>query len=113
MPVELTTHAVEESTYTVTVSFTDDAGVAVTPNAGLTWKLTDGLANVINSRSAVSITPGTSVTIVLTGDDLALTGTLGRERYITIEGTYNSDAGTNLKLKEQIKFIVDDLIAVS
>lgn len=114
MPITLTTHANEESTFVVTVAFTDTTGAAVTPNNGLNWTLTDTRGNVVNSRSAVSITPGASVTIVLSGDDLALPSALyGRDRVLTVQGTYDSDLGNALPLKEQIVFTIDDLTAVT
>ncbi len=69
MPATLTTNAVEKSTYIVTAAFTDEDGDAVTPNAGLVWTLTDMNGVVINSREDVSISPDTSVDIVLSGND--------------------------------------------
>ena len=37
----------------------------------------------------------------------------GHERVLTIEGTYNSSLGTGLPFKDQLRFNVKDLIAVS
>jgi len=112
MPTTLTTHAVEESTFVVTASFTDENGDAVTPTT-LQWTLTDLEGNIINNRSQVSITPSSTVDIVLSGDDLALEGDSPEMRVLTIEGTYSSTLGTGLPLKESVKFIVDNLVAVS
>ena len=112
MPTTLTTHAVERSTFVVTASFTDENGEPVTPTT-LQWTLTDLEGNVINNRSQVSITPSSTVDIVLSGDDLALQGDSPEMRVLTIEGTYNSTLGTGLPLKESVKFIVDNLVAVS
>jgi len=111
MPTTLTTNAIEQSTYSVTFSFADTQGNAVTPNE-LTWTLVDTSANVINSREDVSITPGTSVTIVLSGDDLTLSEGTGKERVLKIKGTYNSSLGTNLPLKDEATFTIDDLVSV-
>lgn len=107
----LTTEAVEQSTFVVTVSFTDETGAPVTPNAGLAWTLTDRQGNVINSRSAVAITPGESVEIVLGGADLE-TGESDALRLLTVQGTYNSNAGTNLPLAEEVEFYVRGLAAL-
>ena len=63
--------AIEQSTYVITASFTDETGAAVVPNS-VTWTLVNGDGQVVNSRSAVSVTPASSVTIVLSGDDLDL-----------------------------------------
>lgn len=108
---KLAVEAVEQSTFVVTVSFTDETGAAVTPNAGLTWTLTDRHGTVINSRSAVSITPGESVEIVLSGNDLDFDGA-DALRLLTVQGTYNSDAGNNLPLKEEVEFVVRGLTLV-
>lgn len=113
MPSTLTTKAVEKSTYIVTAAFTDDDGVAVVPNTPLTWTLTDRDGAVINNRDAVAITPAASVEIVLSGDDLAVPDTADLVRYVTIEGTYDSDAGSNLPIKDQVKFAVSNLVAVT
>jgi hypothetical protein len=110
MPTVLTTKAVEKSTYIVTASFTDEDGNAATPNA-LTWTLTDGSGNVVNERSDVVIAPSSSVEIVLQGDDLATT--LSSVRYLTLEGNYDSDAGSNLPIKDEVRITIEDLEAVT
>lgn len=113
MPVILSTpHATEQSTYAVLVSFFDELGAPATPNAGLAWTLTDLRGAVINSRSAVTITPGTTVTIVLHGADLALSDPADNTRLIKVAGTYNSTLGSNLEIKEQVEFVIDNLVAV-
>lgn len=112
MPTKLSTRAIEESTYIVTAAFTDEDGSPVTPNAGLTWTLTDGSGTVINSRTAVSITPDTSVDIVLSGNDLALSANKDEERCFLIKGTYNSSTyGNNLPFADECRFTVDNLKA--
>jgi hypothetical protein len=115
MSVELTTHAVEKSTYVITVSFTDEDGVAVIPTAG-TWTLTNEGGTVINSRSAVAMSPlASTYKIVLSGLDLAMqTGEwLIGHRLLTVQATYNSTLGTGLPLKAEVKFIVDELVVVT
>jgi hypothetical protein len=110
----LSTLATEEGVYAITRTFVDQVGTAFTPNAGLNWTLTDTAGNVVNSRSAVSITPGTSVTVVLSGDDLALLTTYaGRRRVLIIEGTYSGSLGTNLPFKFEAKFDIQDLVKVT
>lgn len=107
----LSAHAVEQSTYGITVAFTDDAGAAVIPNAGAIWKLTDVSGNVINSRTAVDITEAASVTIVLSGNDLAIANN-GKERIVYVSATYNSSIGTNLPFKREVHFYIDELVNV-
>jgi len=109
MPTELTVRAVEGSTYVVTAAFTDEDENDVTPNE-LTWTLTDRYGNTINEREDEEITPDTSVDIVLTGDDLQVSDD---EKVtvltVTVEGTYNSDLGNNLPIKDKCTFPVDGL----
>ncbi len=112
MPATLTTHAVEKSTYVITVALTDEDGAALTPDS-LTWTLTDDQGNVINSRTAVSIAvPAASNDIVLSGADLAVDVAKGTKRKLTLEGVYDSDYGNDLPLKEEVEFEIDDLIAI-
>jgi hypothetical protein len=114
MPTYLTTTAEEESTYLISAAFTDENDVAVVPDT-ITWTLTDADGNVINSREDVSVSsPAASVDIVLSGDDLGLqAGETGDVvRILTIEATYDSDAGDDLPLKDKATFIIKNLEAV-
>jgi hypothetical protein len=111
MSTELETVPVERGTLVMYAAFTDHAGASVVPNAGLCWTLTDQEGGIINHRERVAITPAATVTIVLHGDDLALTSSFTR-RILTIEGTYDSTLGTDLELKAQAIFNIEDLIAV-
>lgn len=115
MPVTITTHAVEESTFVITASFTDEADNPVTPNAGLVWSLTDTEGNVINAREDIGLTEATSVDIVLQGADLALNTTKASvvERVLIVEGTYDSTVGNNLPLKEEARFFIDGLVKIT
>lgn len=78
---------------------------------GMTKAMTNEAGTVINSRTAVAISSATSVTIVLSGADLDLDD--GAVRVVTVECTYNSGLGSNLPLKDQVTFFVDDLTIVS
>lgn len=115
MPITLTTPAVEQSTYAIVASFTDDLGVAVAPNAGLTWSLYKKVAGgmtVVNSRLNVAIASASTITIVLSGNDLALVAGESKTRFMLLQGTYNSSLGANLPLKEEITFPVINLNGV-
>jgi hypothetical protein len=113
MPSELALHATERSTIGIRAQFTDEAGVAVVPTT-LTWTLTDGNGAVVNSRSAVAITPAATVLFVLTNLDLSLASPLSSTtRYLLVEGTYNSSLGTGLALRDQVAFDIDDLVKVT
>ena len=113
MPVTLATHAVEESTFIVQFSFTDHAGAAITPKAGAVYSLTDRDGNIINSREDVGITEGTTMTIAISGDDLALSDPADNLRIITIEATYDGVLGNDLPLRDSIRFYIDNLLKIS
>ena len=69
---------------------------------------------VVNNRAAVPVAPGSTVAIVLKGDDLALFGGMDTgKRYLLVEGTYTSDLGTGLPLKEEAQFTIRNLSGVS
>jgi len=109
MPTTINTPAVERSTYVLTADFTDETGAAVVPNAGLNWTLMTKAGRVINSRLSVPITPASSITIVLSGDDLALVDGETKGRRVLIEGTYDSDLGAGLAIRDQLTFSIVNL----
>ena len=104
--------ATEESTFVVTVAFFDTDQVAVAPKLAQ-WTLKDEDGAIVNSREAVLIdSPGTTVTIVLTGDDLALPDTTKPDRYLLVEAVYDSLLyGSDLNLREEGKFLISNLVA--
>ncbi len=114
MAVKLSIKATEESTYIVTAAFTDADDSAVTPTS-ITWTLMDVGADVINERENVVITPASTVSIVLTGDDLGITEEGGEvKRIITVSAIYTSETyGVGLSLKGSAIFTVKNLVAVS
>lgn len=99
----------EKGTAIVTLAFTDEDGTTVVPTS-LAWQLmrTDG--TVINSRTfALGSFAGT--TVVLSGDDLAMFGATDRGvRVFSVQGVYDSDAGTGLPLKGECRFKIDALL---
>lgn len=114
MPTTITTKAEEGSTYIIRVAFKDEDGNAVMPDT-VYWKLTDSDGNVINSRNVVSVTPGLTVDITLSGDDLVVVSGKGsnKMRVITVWGIYDSDLGNNLPYKDACRFFLKDLVAIS
>ena len=98
MTTQLTVTALEDSTYVVTASFTDEDESAVVPNS-IEWSLKDSAGNVVNERSAVEIAvPASSIEIVLSGDDLDPGD--GEDTYLmlTITANYDSSLGLGLPL---------------
>lgn len=115
MPTLLTVKAAERSTYIVSAAFTDDEGVEVTPDS-ITWTLTDDDGSVINSRLNVAVAmTASSIDIVLSGSDLALQLNESGDviRVLKISAVYTSDAGSNLPLIDDARFILQDIVAVS
>ena len=107
MTAALATVADEKSTFAISAAFTDENGAPVTPTA-LNWTLTDLVGNVINSRAGVVVTtPASTVTIVLSGADLALDGLGDRLRRLTLKGTYNSSLGSGLPFVNAAQFLLE------
>lgn len=101
----LSKQAKEGGTYVIELRFKDEEGNYVDPNE-LSWWLSDTNGAPINSREDVPVSsPSSVMNIVLTGEDL----TPGWKIF-TIKGTYDSDNGTNLSLRDAVKFYVEDLI---
>ncbi len=109
MTTTLNTQAEEEGTFVITADFTDEEGAAVVPNSGLKWHLTNDKGKiVINSRSDQAISSASSVSIVLSGDDLAFLNDRNdtEGRVLTIEGTYDGSLGVDLPLVAECIFTV-------
>lgn len=101
----ISTTAKNGSTYIVQADFTDEDGAAVVPNT-IQYSLTDQNGKIINSRDDVSVTPASSISIVLSGDDILVSD--GLTRLVTIEAVYNSAThGNDLPLVDQAKFTID------
>lgn len=110
MPENLTDMAVDMSTFVVACAFTDEDGDAVTPTA-IVWSLTDEDGTAINARTDVAVAvPASTINIVLSGDDLKHSD--GSVRVLTVEALYDSTLGTDLPLKDSVRFAVEDLIVV-
>ena len=117
MPIEIKDEkANEQSTFALVASFKDEEGDAVIPNT-ITWTLSDEDGNTINEREDVEIAvPDSSVTIVLSADDLQISNGfagLAEKRILTIEATYDSDLGMDLPLTESAHFVVNNLKAIA
>lgn len=103
----------ERGTLVLQAAFTDETGQAVTPTS-ITWSLTDGFGTAINGRTDVPITPPAStVTIVLTGADLAVLHPKKLDRYLAVTALYDSSLGSGLSIVEEYEFSLKDLKAKS
>lgn len=114
MITKLTLRAKKKGSYFIDLDFTDENGDGVIPKT-LTWTFSNLAGVTVNERSQVSVTPAASVTIALSGADLALQAgeSVQFSRLFTIEGTYDSDEGSDLPFKDACEFTIDDLVAVA
>jgi hypothetical protein len=105
----------EESVVGWSFAFTDTDGSAVTPNT-ITWDLTDTSGTPINSRDNVSVSPDTSVTIVLEGDDLKLQDGESNEfthRVLTVAYNYDSNTlGASVSTLKELTFYIQNMVGV-
>ena len=106
--------AQEGSSFGIQVEFYDLAAdgeplTPVVPKSDLTWSLLDLKGNVINNRARVPITPQQIITIVLKGDDLLLPGDASEKRRLLIDGSYDSLLGSDLDLRAELEFTVENL----
>lgn len=108
---QATTTIYEASTGKFAVPFVDETGAAVTPNSAA-WTLTDTEGTIVNSRNAVNIASlSTSVNIVLSEDDLAVSDSyLGLQRLLTVRYVYDSDAGDGLIGVGVVLFALEDTV---
>lgn len=104
--------ATEGSTYVVNVTFRDESGETMVPVTA-EWSLRDNYGNIVNSRSAVSIIPATTVSIVLSGADLSYEPNSRSMRTLTVTGTYDGDYGNDLPIAEEFTFNIKPLSGVT
>lgn len=105
-------------TRTVQISFTDESGAVLVPNAStIKWTLTNKVSfsdtpTIINLREKVDIASSSTIYITLVPADLEF---LDDEegiafRVITVEYEYDGVYGNDLKDKFQYIFALEDLI---
>ena len=91
----------------------------------MTWCLTDKNGTIINGREDVAITSASSMTIVLSGDDLAISGSVDKyvtrdnviikqyERHILVQGLVDTVIGTetlvSTPVTKQFIFFIENL----
>lgn len=102
----------EESTAVITLSFLDEDEGVVTPS-DLEWQLVDRLGSIVNDLDFAS-NSFTGTEIVLTGDDLSLSGVDDDgDRYFCVRGIYDSSAGTGLSITGELKFTICNLLNIT
>lgn len=90
------------------VEKTPEGNVPFAPKADPTWSLTDSNGQPVNGKTGVSIGAAQSITIVLKGADLALTGGSAK-RYVLVEGLYDGILGNDLTVIKEVSFQIDNL----
>lgn len=114
MPSTLDSYAVEQSTFAIVATFTDEADDALTPDS-ITWSLCNEAGKIINSlQDEAIVTPASAVTIVLSGNDLQILDENNNFeiRYLEISAVYDSDIGSDLPLKDSAQFKVLNLKSI-
>lgn len=104
--------AKEKGTFVIPVTFTDEAGAALTPDS-ITWTLSYSNGGIVNSRTGVSIAAASSINIVLSGDDLAVIGNDDLTRKILVYIVYDSSYGNNLPQYNEETFTISNLTNVT
>ena len=103
----------ERSTAIVTMSFKDEDNNAATPS-NLQWQLMQTNGTVVNERSFEDCSfsaDGGSAEIVLSGDDLAMFGAYDSgHRVFSVQGEYDSNAGTGLPITGEAVFQIQKLL---
>ena len=78
------------------------------------WRtLTDGDGNVVNERQAAEVSPAEQVTIVLSGDDLAMSAGDDGRRQVVIRATYDGSLGDALPIVGVLEFTVRNVPGVA
>ena len=113
MPISthLEEKAPEGGTFGIRCDFvekTPEGDVPFVPKVDPAWSLMDPNGLPVNGKTGVTITAAQSITIVLQGDDLALTGSSAK-RYVLVEGTYDGILGTDLTVIKEVSFQIDNL----
>lgn len=100
----------EEGHIAFDCQFYDETGETVTPDT-VQWTLTDTNGRVITTQTG--ITPATTITILITGEQLALPDPLLIKRHCLVEWTFTSTLGAGIPDKNQIEFNIQELTAVT
>jgi hypothetical protein len=106
MSSTIKTRPVEGSTATLECTFKDTNNNIIESRyiSSITWSLYDSENNIVNERENISEDINNLLIIVLTGSDLPY-GKL----YFYVHVVYDSTVGSNLNLRDEISFYVENL----
>ena len=105
MPIDFQYEVNSGGSCVVVATYTDEDGSAVTPSS-VTWTLHDEAGKVVNSRSGVSETPGTSNNILLSGADVTCTTGQNERRRLTVSIVYDSSYGSDIPQVDYVWILV-------
>jgi len=104
-------HAIEESAYVINLTFTDEDGGSVTTKGRVVWQLLSLISGSLSTIATGSTAATASADIVLSGSDLDLF--TGENNYglrlFDVATTYDSSLGSDLPLRDGVRFLVDNL----
>lgn len=102
----------EQSTPTFLVSFKDEDGVATVPLT-ITWDLSamDGTVLALN-QSVLVPAAVSSITLTTAQTRFLQDETEKAERLLSIYATYNSDYGTGLVARKQVRFTIEQFTMI-
>jgi hypothetical protein len=102
-------NAKEKSTYVVDVTFYDETGTTVVPDSAH-WYLRDNNGAIVNNRNGITVQSLlTTISILLSGNDLIYEKNSSNMRVLVVEAFYSSSLGSTLPLNEEVTFEIDDL----
>lgn len=99
----------DKSSLFLTLTFTDEDGASATPKT-VTYTLMDADGTIINLREDVSVTPASSMTIVLSGNDVDYDD--GSKRVILFKITYDSSLENDVPFNAEYSFTINNLIGL-
>jgi len=107
--ITLSTKPNERGTAIFTLEFTDEDGAIVIPSTSA-WQLMKSDGTIVNDRDFASCS-FSGTTVVLSGDDLQLFASDDKKRIFAIQAAYDSTAGNDLPLVDEVQFKINPLLS--
>ena len=109
-------HALEESTYMISGTITDEDGALAVPKTRIAWTLSALIRSVLSTIATGSTASSSAFNTVLSGaTHLALQANERTHglRLFDVSTTYDSSLGNDLPLKDGVRFLIDNLASVT
>src|SRR5262245_37926151 len=111
MATKLSKKAKEQGTFIIRYGFLDENEEPAAPSA-MAYSLLRDNGEVVNELEDVELEVGSTITIVLSGDDLARFAGDHGARFLHLSGTYDSTLEANLPYRDEVSVEVEDLVGV-